>query len=46
MGESEEKLEWKDYLAIVIALLETLYLPIIILILVLFFAAVFFSFIS
>jgi len=46
MGESGEKLEWKDYLAIVIALLETLYLPIIILILVLFFVAVFFSFIS
>jgi hypothetical protein len=46
MGEGGKKLEWKDYLAIVIALLETLYLPIIILILVLFFVAVFFSFTS
>jgi hypothetical protein len=46
MVEGGKKLEWKDYLAIVIALLETLYLPIIILILVLFFVAVFFSFTS
>ena len=46
MEKNEEKLGWKDYLAMVIALLETLYLPIIILILVLLILAVFFSFID
>lgn len=40
---SKEKLDWKDYLAIVIALLETIYLPIIILIFILFFAAIVFT---
>jgi hypothetical protein len=46
MEKGREKLKWKDYLAMVIALIETLYLPIIILILVLFIIAVFFSFID
>jgi len=46
MGSEEEaktKLEWRDYLALVIALLQTLYLPIILLIILLFVLGVFFA---
>ncbi|MGQ9780797.1 MAG: hypothetical protein ACUVQ8_00870 [Nitrososphaeria archaeon] len=42
-GEAERKLEWRDYLAFVIALLQTLYLPIIILIVFLFVLGIFFA---
>ncbi|MCX8188826.1 MAG: hypothetical protein N3F64_03875 [Nitrososphaeria archaeon] len=41
--DTKEKLDWKDYIAIIIALLETVYLPIIILIFILFFAAIVFT---
>jgi len=42
-GEAKTKLEWRDYLALVIALLQTLYLPIILLIILLFVLGVFFA---
>lgn len=43
---SREKLDWKDYVAIIIALLETIYLPLIILMLLLFFIAIALTFIT
>jgi len=39
--EAKDRLEWKDHLAMVIALLETVYLPILILIIILFILAIF-----
>ena len=40
MNEEEEKMDWKDYLAIVIALLQTVLLPYIIILMV-FIASIF-----